>query len=376
MNMEFISASDPSMDSSGSTMAGGSIEPLQVDVTTSTASAAVTDSHPEEDEPNKTSSPRPDRKSEKDIRREARIEKYFKLKRRLLRAEQCIICRDENIHPTVALLCCGQAAHVKCLAEWHAADSSMGGDHHHEKDGKNSNSNKCPCPYCRHQLAEPQKPIKSKNVEEVAVSLTSKILARSRRFQDSNNLTENIIMHMARYDEAQRKPPSVTDDSVDTGSVDSSNAHLKVQVDTLHTGGSFGIGSCSSQISPASGIAGMSPKTSFSIVNGIPYPSNVSVKSNTSRNSSKSDDDKSINGDGIGGSRSTNASPIFFPPPTAAATAAHSSSSSTTAVDAKNAAVSLPPPPAMSSLPTAAAGKKTGVAEAMIANNGLPYPRR
>ena len=172
-------------------------------------------------------------KSEKDIRREARVEKYFKLKRRLLRATQCIICLDCTIQPTVALLCCGQAAHIRCLAGWYAADSEQQQQDRDKNNGNSSsssssssNKSKCPCPYCRHQLAEPDKPMKLKHVEEAAVSLTSKILARSRRFQDSNSLTENIIMHMTRYDASQNKAPSVTESTPsETGSVDTADHH-------------------------------------------------------------------------------------------------------------------------------------------------------
>lgn len=340
------------------------------------------------------SSPRADGKSEKDIRREARVEKYFKLKRRLLRADQCIICLDTNIAPTVALLCCGQAAHVKCLAGWYAADAEQQQQQQRglESSGGSSSSNKskCPCPYCRHQLAEPDKPIKMKNMEEAAVSLTSKILARSRRFQDSNSLTENIIAHMTRYDASQRRPNESVADSQETGSMDSGMGGGGSSPALIGCGGG-------QQISPSSttggsgagggggggGIAGLSPRSSFQIVDGIPYPSNVSVKSSLSRTNSRSDDERSVTGEG---NRSSTASPNFFapppppPPPSTGATiiTTTTKSSHTSPVIAVG-NHSVPRSTSCSSLssnhssPTAAGARKMGVAETMIAPNGLPY---
>jgi hypothetical protein len=251
-------------------------------------------------------------KSDKDIRREARMEKYFKLKRRLLRSEQCIICLDENIPPTINLLCCGQPAHVKCMAGWYAADNAVG-----EKDSRNS---KCPCPYCRHCLAEPDKPIKVRDIEGAAVSLTSKILARSRKFQDSNSLTENIIMHMTRYEDTKQR--RTASDSVESGSVDSALGNLKIDTPNSNP--------MSSLNSPA-GIAGTPHGNYFA--NGVPYPSNVTLIRTTS--SDESND------------RMSNASPNV--------SVGNRSNTSSPGLRRKD--------------------SKSGVAEVVIAPNGLPYPK-
>eukprot|EP01033_Poteriospumella_lacustris_P003495 gene3495-2582_t len=61
--------------------------------------------------------------------------------RRTQRADQCFICMDDNIRPTISLLCCGQPCHIKCMEKWYASKPNLVG---REK-----------CPQCTQEIPEP-----------------------------------------------------------------------------------------------------------------------------------------------------------------------------------------------------------------------------
>lgn len=72
---------------------------------------------------------------------EDRIHDIIVNHRRSLRADHCFICMDDNIRPTMTLLCCGQPCHIKCMEKWYASKPNFIG---REK-----------CPQCTQEIPEP-----------------------------------------------------------------------------------------------------------------------------------------------------------------------------------------------------------------------------